>query len=168
MLSIPLNNGDIYEIPLIVSFWFTPLAVQTDKLSSKLPTQTLQLRYPAARRSFSDTITSGRKIAVVLKLSNVTLAEFFTSTTKTAYNVDKPTKWLGYSLWHLKNEMYQEMLFYNFGNAWNMLLTGAIEGNALTATAIHSLVVIEHTTFQEADTLPLNYRRPSDIFVANV
>jgi len=62
--------------------WFTLLAVLTDNLSSKLPTQTHQLHYPASKTSFSDTITSCRKTAVVLKLSNLTFAEFFTSTAK--------------------------------------------------------------------------------------
>jgi len=61
---------------------FTLLAIQTDNLSSKLPTQTHQLHYPASRTSFSYTITSCRKTAVVLKMTKVIFAEFFTSTAK--------------------------------------------------------------------------------------
>jgi len=48
-------------------------------LNSKSPTQTHQLHYPASIESFSDTIMSCRKMAVALKQSNVTFAEFFTS-----------------------------------------------------------------------------------------
>ena len=62
--------------------WSILFASKTDNLSSKLPTQTHQLHYPASRTSFPDTITSCRKTAVVLKLSNATSAEFFTSTAK--------------------------------------------------------------------------------------
>jgi len=58
------------------------LTVQTDNLSSKLLTQTYQLHYPAATTSFSDTIASCRKTAVVLKMSNIAFAEFLTSTAK--------------------------------------------------------------------------------------
>jgi len=38
--------------------WFTLLAVKTDNLSSKLPTQAHHLHYRASRTIFSDTITS--------------------------------------------------------------------------------------------------------------
>jgi len=47
------------------------LAVQTDNLSSLLPTQTHQLHRSTSRTSFFDTITSCRETAVVLDLSNV-------------------------------------------------------------------------------------------------
>jgi len=60
---------------------FTLLAVQTDNLSSKLPTQTHQ--DPTSRTSSSDTITSCRKTAAVLKMNKVIFAEIFTSTAKT-------------------------------------------------------------------------------------
>jgi len=50
--------------------------------AQKLPMLTHQLHYPASRTSFSDTITSCRKTAVVLKLSSLTFAEFFTSAAK--------------------------------------------------------------------------------------
>jgi len=46
--------------------WCTLLAVQTDNLSLRLPTQTHQLHYPASITSFSDAITPCRKTAVVL------------------------------------------------------------------------------------------------------
>ena len=62
--------------------WFTLLAVQTDNPSWKLPTQTHQLHCPASSTSFSDTTTSCRKTAVVLKQSNVLFAEFFISIAK--------------------------------------------------------------------------------------
>jgi len=62
--------------------WFTLPTVQPDNLSSKLTTKTHQLHYPASRTSFSDNITSCRKIAVLLKLSKVIFTEFFTSTAK--------------------------------------------------------------------------------------
>jgi len=58
------------------------LQFKTYNLSSKLPTQAHQLHYSASRTSFCDTITSYRKTAVVLKLSSLTFAEFFTSTAK--------------------------------------------------------------------------------------
>jgi len=70
MLSKPLNKGDLsethvaYRLALIHS-----TAVQTDNPSSKLPTKTNQMHHPASRTSFSDTITSWRKTAIVLKLS---------------------------------------------------------------------------------------------------
>jgi len=55
---------------------FILLAVQTDNLISKLPTQTHQLHYFASRMSFSDTVTSCRKTAVLLKLSKVGVLHF--------------------------------------------------------------------------------------------
>jgi len=79
----PLNKGDVcethvaYRMALIHS-----IAVQTNNLISKLPTKTQQMHHPASRTSFSDTIMSCRKTAVVLKLSIVIFAEFFTSTAK--------------------------------------------------------------------------------------
>jgi len=42
-----------------------------------------RLHYPDSRTSFSGTITSCRKTAVVLKLRKIIFAEFFTSTTIT-------------------------------------------------------------------------------------
>jgi len=65
-------------------FWFTPLAVQGYNLNSKSPKVTT----PAALSRFKNVIfrhiriTVCRKAAVVLKLSNFTFAEFFTSTAK--------------------------------------------------------------------------------------
>jgi len=79
--------------------WFPLLAVQTDNLSSKLPTQTHQLYYPAWRTSFSDAITSCWKTVVALKLSNVPFSEFFTSTAK--INVHKPLNDYATIYWHL-------------------------------------------------------------------
>jgi len=90
MLSKPLNNGDFhatqvtYRLALIHS-----IAVQTGNLSSKLLTKTHQMHHPASRTSFSNTIMSCRKTAVVLKLSKVFFAVFCTLTAK--FNVDKPT-----------------------------------------------------------------------------
>jgi len=65
-------------------FWFTLLAVQAYYLSSKLSMQAHQVHYLALRTWFSDTIgiTLCRKTAVLLKLSNVTFVDFFTSTGK--------------------------------------------------------------------------------------
>jgi len=83
MLSKPLNNRDFYETH--VAYWLALIyyiAVQTDNLSSKLLTKTHQMQYPASRTSFCDTIMSCRKTAVVLKLSKVIFAEFFTLTAK--------------------------------------------------------------------------------------
>jgi len=46
-VSIPLNKGDFPETRMPPGWlWFTPLAVQTYNLSSKLTTQTHQLHYP--------------------------------------------------------------------------------------------------------------------------
>ena len=66
---------------------------------------------PAPRTSFSGTITSCRKTAVVLKLRKVFLQS--SSLQPPKLNVDRPTWWLGYSLqkllkirhWTLKNSM---------------------------------------------------------------
>jgi len=64
MLGIPLNKGNIDEIHVAHRLTrFTLLAEQTCSRSSKLPTETHQLHYPASRTSFSDTITSCRKTA---------------------------------------------------------------------------------------------------------
>jgi len=62
--------------------WFTLLAVETYNLNSKLPTQTHQLHHLASKSAFSSLTTSHRKTAVLLKLSNVTFAEFLTSMAK--------------------------------------------------------------------------------------
>ena len=71
---MPLNKGDFYETH--AAYWLalihSLLAVQTDNLSSTLPTQTHQLHHSTSRTLFFDTITSCRKTAVVLELSNVT------------------------------------------------------------------------------------------------
>jgi len=67
---------------------FTLLADETYNLSSELPMKIHQLHHLASRTSFSCTITSYRKTAVVLKLKKVIFAMFFTSTAKT---VDRPT-----------------------------------------------------------------------------
>ena len=83
MLSEPLNNGDFYEthVPYRPALIHS-IAVQTDNLSSTLLTKTHEMHYPGSRTSFSDTITSCRKTAVVLRLSKVVFAEFFTLTAK--------------------------------------------------------------------------------------
>jgi len=79
-----LNKGDFTKTTLpIVWLLFTLLAVETYNLKSKSPTKMHQLHYPASRTSFSRTITSCRKTAVVLKLRKVIFAKFFTSTAKT-------------------------------------------------------------------------------------
>jgi len=83
MLSKPLNNGDFYETHVAYRLALIhSIAVQKNNLISKLPTKTHQMHHPASRTSFSDTITSCRKTAVVLKLSKVIFAEFFTLTAK--------------------------------------------------------------------------------------
>jgi len=83
MLSKPLNNGYFYETHVAYRLALIhSIAVQTDNLSSKLLTNTHQMHHPASRTSFSDTIMSCRKTAVVLKLSKVNFAEFFTLTAK--------------------------------------------------------------------------------------
>jgi len=64
ILSVLLNKvvKHYTKATLLVGWhWFTPLAVQAYKLSSKLPTQTHQLDYLASRTSFYVTITSYRK-----------------------------------------------------------------------------------------------------------
>jgi len=67
MLREPLNNGDFYETHVAYRLALIhPIAVRTDNLSSKLLTKTPQMHHPASRTSFSDTITSCRKTAVVL------------------------------------------------------------------------------------------------------
>jgi len=72
-----LNKGGFTKTTLpIVWLLFTLLAVETYNLSSKLPMKIHQM-------SFSGTITSCRKTAVVLKLRKVIFAKFFTSTAKT-------------------------------------------------------------------------------------
>jgi len=78
-----LNKGDFTKTTLLTGWLLsTLLAVQTDNLGSKLSTKIHQLHYPASRTSFSSTITSCRKTAVVLKLRKVIFAKFFTSTAK--------------------------------------------------------------------------------------
>jgi len=79
-----LNKGDFTKTTLPIGWLlFTLLAVETNNLSSGLPTKIHQLHYPVWRRSFSGTITSCRKTAAVLKLRKVIFAKFFTSTSKT-------------------------------------------------------------------------------------
>jgi len=64
-----LNKGDFTKTTLPIGWiLFTLLAVETYNLHSKLPTKIHQLHYPASRTSFSGTMTSCRKTAVVLKL----------------------------------------------------------------------------------------------------
>ena len=72
---------------------FTLLAVQANNLNSTLPTQTHQLHHLASRTAFSNTVTSYRKTAILLKLSNVTLP-LQSSSLQSKY-VDKPTQWPG-------------------------------------------------------------------------
>jgi len=71
-----------HKLPIGWHWFTTALAVQGYNLSSKLPTPTHQLHYIKSRTSLSENIMSYRKTSVLLKLSNVTLAEIFTSTTK--------------------------------------------------------------------------------------
>jgi len=60
-------KGDFTKTTLPIGWLLsTLLAVQTDNLSSKLPTKIHQLHYPASRKSFSATITPCRKTADVL------------------------------------------------------------------------------------------------------
>jgi len=82
-----LNKGDFTKTTLpIVWLLFTLIAVENYNLSSKLPTKMHQLHYPTSRTSFSCTIMSCRKTAVVLKLRKVVIfAKFFTSTAKTCW-----------------------------------------------------------------------------------
>jgi len=54
----------------------------------KLPTQTHQLHYLVSRTLLFHTITSYTKTSVLLKLSNVTFPEFFTSPA-IIYNIGK-------------------------------------------------------------------------------
>jgi len=84
LVSKPLNKGDFYETHAIsyrlALIHFTCSSnVQPELYVSCVNTSTA---LTASRTSFSDTIMSCRKTAVSLKLSNVTYAEFFTSTTK--------------------------------------------------------------------------------------
>jgi len=83
MLGIPLNKGDIHEIHVahrLALIHSTVVAVQTYNLSSKLLTQAHQLSLQ--ERHFPTPLRHCRKTAVVLKLSNVTFAKFFTSFAK--------------------------------------------------------------------------------------
>jgi len=79
MLLKPLNNEDFYETNVAYRLALIhSIAVRTDNLSSNLLTKTHQMHRPAPRTSFYDTIGSCRKKAVVLKLSKVIFAGFFT------------------------------------------------------------------------------------------
>jgi len=85
-----VNKGDFTKTTLPIGWLlFTVLAVEIYNLSSKLPTKIHQLHHPASRTSFSGTITSSRKTAVVLKLRKV----FWQSTSlqPPKLNVDRPT-----------------------------------------------------------------------------
>jgi len=74
-----LNNGDFYETHVAYRLALIhSISVHTDNLSSKLLTKTHQMHHPASRTPFSDTITSWIKTAVVVKLSKVIFAEYFT------------------------------------------------------------------------------------------
>jgi len=78
-----LNKGDFYETHVTYRLALIhSIAVKTDNLSSNLPAKTHQMHHHASRTSLSDTITSCRIIDVVLKLSKVIYAEFFTSSAK--------------------------------------------------------------------------------------
>jgi len=62
-----LNKGDFTKTTLPIGWLlFILLAVETYNLNSKLPTKIHQVHHPASRTSFSDTITSCRKTAVIL------------------------------------------------------------------------------------------------------
>jgi len=79
MLSKPLNNGGFYETHVAYRLALIhSIAIQIDNLNSKSLTKTQQMHHPTSKTSFSDTITLYRKTAVVLKLSEVIFAEFFT------------------------------------------------------------------------------------------
>jgi len=81
-----LNKGAFTKTTLPIGWLlFTLPVVETYNLimNSKLPTKIHQLHYPSSRTSFSCTITSCRKTAVVLKLRKVIFAKFFTLTAKT-------------------------------------------------------------------------------------
>jgi len=57
-----LNKGDFTKTTVPICWILvTLLAVETYNLSSKLPTKMHKLHYPAARTSFSGTITSCRE-----------------------------------------------------------------------------------------------------------
>jgi len=82
-VSILLNKGDFYETRLPTGWlWFTLLAVQAYNLSSKLATQAHQLHYSLQERHFPTPLRHAKKTAVASKLSNVTFAEFLTSSAK--------------------------------------------------------------------------------------
>jgi len=82
MLREPLKKGHFWEthiayrLALIHSTQFKPTIWTLSYL------RTHQLHHLASRMAFSNTITSHRKTAVLLKLSNLTFAEFFTSIVK--------------------------------------------------------------------------------------
>jgi len=79
-----LNKGDFTKTMLpIVWLLFTPPAVETYNLNSKLPTKIHQLHYPASRTPFFGTFTSCRKTEIILKLRKAIFAKFFTSIAKT-------------------------------------------------------------------------------------
>jgi len=141
---------------------------------------------PAPRTSFSGTITSCRKTAVVLKLRKVFLQS--SSLQPPKLNVDRPTWWLGYSLqkllkirhWTLKNSMTcgKKCFFIILATAISGMPTPEIcflpgQFRLTILPKDHhgeSLSVCELDTQPsnwEADTLPLGYRRCSEIFVAN-
>jgi len=82
-VSTPLNKEDFYQNRLPTGWlWFTLLAVQTYNLSSTLATQTHQLHYPLQERYFPTSLRHAEKQRLHLKLTSLTSAEFFTSTTK--------------------------------------------------------------------------------------
>jgi len=66
-VSMPLNKGDFYEahtafrLSLVHLIHPTVLAVQTYNLSSKLATQTYQLRYPLQERHFPTSLRHAEK-----------------------------------------------------------------------------------------------------------
>jgi len=89
MLSIPLHKGDFYEthashLALIHSTCSSNRQSELKVTHANTPTT-----LPHFKNVIADTIKVMQKIAVVLKLRNVTFTEFFTSSARN--NVGKPT-----------------------------------------------------------------------------
>jgi len=85
MLSKPLNKGDFFETHVVYRLALIySIAVQTDNLSSKLPTKTHQMHHSASNMSFSDTyvMQKNSRCIEIEQMSKVIFAEFFTSTAK--------------------------------------------------------------------------------------
>jgi len=89
-----LNKGDFTKTTLpIIWLLFTLLSVKTYNQNSKLPTKIHQLYYPASRTSFSGTITSCRKTAVVLNLRKVVLQSSSLQPLKGLMSIGPPNDW---------------------------------------------------------------------------